>query len=72
MSTEPEVFSGSTERLPEDQKTLAGALNAAANDYFEKHPDQKGHTVRFRLKNLEVTASHNPIHDYFADLTTGP
>jgi hypothetical protein len=68
-----EYYEGSSEDASEDVNQLEEALNRAVDKYFKKHPQDPGaDPVLFRIVELQVYASHNPIHGYRVVVTPGP
>jgi hypothetical protein len=60
-----DYYEGSSEEVEEGINKLEDALNRAANKYFERYPEKKGgDPVTFTVIELQVMATHNPIHGY--------
>ncbi|HEV3480067.1 MAG TPA: hypothetical protein VG144_11545 [Gaiellaceae bacterium] len=58
-----EYYEGKTEGT-EGMDKLEDAFNRAVGKYFDHHKDRQGSDVTFRLIELSVIGSHNPIHGY--------
>jgi hypothetical protein len=62
-----EYYEGTSERETEggeDINLLEEALDRAAGKYFDRYPKMKGEIVKFHVVEMDVFASHNPIHGY--------
>jgi hypothetical protein len=72
-----DYYVGSSEEMTQEERDeginrLEFALNKAAQKYFDRNPEkQGGDPLPFRVVELHVTASHNPIHDYRVALRPG-
>ena len=56
-------YTGGTEN-GEGLHLLEDAFNRAVRKYFHRHEELQRSEVNFRVVEMHVIASHNPIHGY--------